>query len=464
MISSQRFFVFRRASVVAAMIGAAATSVLSAQQPTSASLGDPTRLSLGDAARRAAHQANAVLGAEQRAAEALARVTQARAALYPDVSANAVQSGRTFNSVTFGITIPPAPGQAPLFNPEGQVLGPVNTVDLRGRVQTNIFDYSVMQRVRTAQTAANAARADVSSAGDVAALQAADAYVRALQTNAQVQARLADSALAWDLVTIAQSQLEAGVGVALDVTRAQSQLAGVRNQLIAARNDRDRAELDLRRSLNFALDTPLQLTDTLSTVVPEDLALDEPTATARALRDRPDLRAAEEQLRAARQTVTAIRSERLPSLSAFGDDGVVGKSGATRLLPTYTWGVQLSLPVFDGFRREGRIQEQQAVTRELDVRKKDLEQQASLDVRGALVDLRSAREAIGASRERLRLAEQEVDQARQRFRAGVSGNLDVVNAALTLNAARSQYVDVLTSLQLARVALARAEGAVTQLR
>ena len=460
---SQHSFNFRSVAVATVLAIAAASSAV-AQQPAPPSLGEPVRLSLGDAARRAARQSNTVQGAEQRVAEAQARVTQAKAALYPDLSANALQSGRTFNSVTFGITIPPAPGQAPLFNPEGQVLGPVNTVDLRGRVQANLFDYSVWRRVRTAQASADAARADVSTAGDLAAMQAADAYIRVLRTNAQLNARLADSTLARDLVTIAQSQLEAGVGVALDVTRAQSQLAGVRNQLIAARNDRDRAQLDLRRTLNLSLDARVEPTDTLSAVVPEDLALDEPTATARALRDRPDLRAAEEQIRAARQTVSAIRAERLPSVSAFGDDGVVGKAGATRLLPTYTWGLQLSLPVFDGFRREGRIQEQEAVTRELDVRRRDLEQQASIDVRGALLDLASAREAIGASRERLHLAEQEVDQARQRFRAGVAGNADVVNAALSLNAARSQYVDVLTSLQVARVSLARAEGAVTQLR
>ncbi|HZI41199.1 MAG TPA: TolC family protein, partial [Gemmatimonadaceae bacterium] len=263
MKSSQR--IFTRTAVVATVLAIAAASPAVAQQPAPSSLGEPVRLSLGDAARRAAHQGNTVLGAEQRAAEAQARVTQAKAALYPDLTANALQSGRTFNSVTFGITIPPAPGQAPLFNPEGQVLGPVNTVDLRGHVQQNIFDYSVWQRVRTAQTTANAARADVSSAGDLAAMQAADAYVRVLRTNAQLQARLADSTLARDLVTIAQSQLEAGVGVALDVTRAQSQLAGVRNQLILARNDRDRAQLDLRRSLNVPLDTRIELADTLST-------------------------------------------------------------------------------------------------------------------------------------------------------------------------------------------------------
>src|SRR5205823_12987 len=133
------------------------------------------------------------------------------------------------------------------------------------------------------------------------------------------------------------------------VTRAQSQLALVRAQLISARNERDRSHLDLRRSLNLTLDTPVELTDSLSSAVPDDLALDEPTATTRALRDRPDLRAADEQLRAARQTVTAIRAERLPNISAFGDDGVIGKTGSNRLLPTYTYGVQLSLPIFDGF-------------------------------------------------------------------------------------------------------------------
>lgn len=457
--------VLRSTAVGGAAIGLGASPVVAQQPPPSLGQpGQPVRLSLGDAARRAAHQSNNVQGAEQRAAEASARVTQARAALLPELSGNALQSGRTFNSVTFGITLPTAPGQPPLFNPDGQVLGPVNTLDLRGHVQTNIIDYSAVQRMRTAKAQANAAQADVSSAGDLAAAQAANAYVRVLRTNAQLQARLADSALARDLVTIAQSQLEAGVGVALDVTRAESQLAGVRNQLISARNDREKAELDLRRSLNLSLDASVQLTDTLSTDVPEDLALDEAAATARAIRDRPDLRAMDEQIRASRQTVAATRSERLPSLSAFGDDGVIGKSGSTRLLPTYTWGVQVSVPVFDGFRREGRIQEQEAMTRELDVRRKDLEQQAAIDVRSALVDLTSAREAIGASRDRLRLAQQEVDQARQRFRAGVSGNADVVTAALSLNAARSQYIDVLTSLQVARVSLAHSEGAITQLR
>ena len=251
--------------------------------------------------------------------------------------------------------------------------------------------------------------------------------------------------------------------MALDVTRAQSQLATVRAQLIAARNDRDRAGLDLRRALNIGLDTPMELTDSLVNLDTGNLTVDEPAAIARALRDRPDLRAADEQLRASQQSVAAIRSERLPSLSAFGDQGLIGKT-PSHLLPTYTYGVQLSVPIFDGFRREGRVQEQEAASRELDVRRRDLRQQASIEVRGALLDLSSARQQVDAARERLQFAEQEVSQARERFRAGVAGNADVVTAALSLNSARSQYVDALTSLQSSRVTLARAEGVVTQLR
>jgi len=454
----------RRLTSISAVATIALAGAAFAQQPdTTRSSGQPIRLSLGDAARLAAHQSNNVQSAEQRVAEAVARVRQSRAALLPDLSANVLQSGRTFNSVTFGITLPTAPGQPPLFNPNGEVLGPVNTLDLRGHVQANIFDYSVLARMRTAETAVTAARADISSASEQAAGQAAAAYIRVLRGNAQLDARLADSTLARELLSIAQSQLEAGVGVALDVTRAQSQLAGVRAQLISARNERERAQLDLRRALNLTLDAPLELTDSLSSVVPDGLTFDEAAATARALHDRPDLRAAEEQLRAAQQTVSAIRSERLPSLSVFGDDGVIGKD-ASRLLPTYTYGIQLSVPVFDGFRREGRIQEQEATARELDVRHRDLEPQAALDVRGALLDLTAARDQVSATRERLRLAETEVAQARERFRAGVAGNADVVAASLTLNTARSQYVDALTALQQARVSVARAEGAVTQLR
>ena len=71
---------------------------------------------------------------------------------------------------------------------------------------------------------------------------------------------------------------------------------------------------------------------------------------------------------------------------------------------------------------------------------------------------------MDAARERVRLAEQEVSQARDRFSAGVAGNADVITASLTLNASRTQLIDAETAFQNARVALARAEGRAASLQ
>jgi outer membrane protein TolC len=188
----------------------------------------------------------------------------------------------------------------------------------------------------------------------------------------------------------------------------------------------------------------------------------ESAALETALRGRKDLQSLELQAQAARQQASAIRNERLPTVGVFADQGQSQRNGRSSL-PTYDWGVELSLPVFDGFRREGRVEEQVAVARDFEMRERDLRTQVEADVRIAMLDLTSSAQAVSAARERLQLAEQEVAQARERFQAGVSGNADVITASLTLNGARTQYVDELAYLQAARVALARATGTITSL-
>ncbi|HEY4132087.1 MAG TPA: TolC family protein [Gemmatimonadaceae bacterium] len=432
-----------------------------AQQPT-VQPGGVTRLSLGDAARMAAAQTAGVQSAEARVQEARARVNQQKSSLLPQVEADPNWTSHTLNSASFGFNFPAEPGKPPLLAPNGQIIGPVNLWDFRGQVSQTVFNPAARQRVVAARSNVSSATADVAAVAEDAATNAAGIYVRALRSDAALQARLADSSLAADLLNVAHEQLQAGVGVALDVTRAQSQLATSRSQLIAARNDRDRARIDLVRALNLPLDTRLDLTDSLGSVTfPE--AATEAAAVDQAMRSRPDIRAADAQLAAAQQQLEAIRATRLPTVGVFGNDGPTGL-GLNHLLNTYTYGVQLSWPVLEGGRREGQQQEQQAVMRDIDVRRRDLRNQAAADVRSAMLDIASAREQVDAARERQRLAEQEVDQARDRFRAGVSGNADVITASLTLNNARTSVIDALSSYQAARVSLARAEGTVSQIR
>jgi outer membrane protein len=422
----------------------------------------PVVLTLGGAARLAAEKSAAPEAARLRADQAEARVRQSKSAFLPDVSGNVFEGEHTFNSASFGINFAdPATGKF-LFDPNGQVLGPVRTYDIRGTVTQNIYDPSAFARLKAARATSSAYGDEAAAQSQTAAGMAAMVYVRVLRADAQVAARVADSTLSEELLGIARDQVTAGTGIALDVTRAQSQLAANRAQIISARNERDRARLDLHRALGLPLTTTIALADSLPGLPTNGALPSEQEATERAMRTRADLRSADAQIAAAERQIESIKSERLPALSAFVDQGPTSSS-TSHLVSTYDWGIKLSVPMFDGFKREGRIEEQQAAVQELGVRKRDLAEQAAIDVSGALLDLSSAREELAATEEHLRLAEQELAQARDRFRSGVSGNADVITASLSLNAARTQIVDSRAAFQSARVALARAQGTVTDL-
>lgn len=429
--------------------------VLSGQQA-------PISLTLGDAARLAARQSAPAIAADLRTREAEARVTEKRADLFPSLNTSALESGHTLNSATFGFDFPAAPGEKPLLDPAGQIIGPVKTLDLRARVTVPAIDFAARERVQTARVGVLASRAEARAAGDQAAAAAAVAYLRVARADALIKARAADSVLADTLLSIARDQLHAGVGVGLDVTRAQSQISGIHTQLIAARGEAARSRLELIRAIGAPLDasiaiaSPLQRMD-IGTDIPDEAA-----SITLAMSRRADIEAASRQLDAGRQGSRAIKAERLPSVSAFADDGAIGKNGS-HFLNTYMWGVELSFPIFDGFRRQGKLSEQEAVNAGLELRKRELQRQVSVEVRSAILNLETARDQVFGARERLALAQLEYSQAQDRFKAGVASNADVIAASLSLNGARNLEIDALANYQAAKVDLARAEGTATEL-
>lgn len=420
---------------------------------------DTLRVSLGDAARLAAQQNTQVVEARYGVEQARARVTQSRSALLPQVAAYAAQTAHTLNSASFGLDLPTAPGQPPFLDPNGEIIGPVKLTDVRGRLAQTLFDWSTIQRVKSANAAVEAADAQLQAAAQRAGTTAANAYVQAFRAQQLYGSRRADVALAEELVSIAKQQLESGTGVRLDVTRAEAQLATVNAQLVGARNALDRATLALARALNLPPTTVLVLRDSLpaQTAAPD---VEEALRVARA--KRADIRALEAQIKSAELQASAVSAERLPNLSFVGDNGWIGKT-TDHMLRTYDWALQVSVPVFQGFRSRAREQEARAQIGQLQARRQDLEQQFGFDVRAAVLDLTGAHEQVDAAAVRLRLAEQELSDARDRFQSGVAGSADVVTASLRLNDARTAYGDALVAYETARVALATAEGNVTEL-
>src|SRR5216117_3164762 len=354
----------------------------------------PPRLSFADAVRLASGEVPVVALATLRTTEADARVRQARAALLPSLSLGGAWVNRDFNSKSLGIPFPP---QFNLPNP----VPPFDNYDGRVTVTQTLFDWSSVARVRAAGAQADGSRAERGVTVEGAALTAALAYLRAARGQAAVAARQADSALAAELVGLAQAQKAAGVSGAIDVTRARTQLVTAEGLLIVARNQMDRARIDVTRALGLDPATPLTLTDSLApTLGAAEVPAERDAAVTAALAGRPDLGAELARGVAARRSGTAIRAERLPRVGVEADYGVNGLTGPSAL-STRQVALQVTLPILDGFRREARAAEQDAVVRESQVRESDLRWQIAAEVDAALLDLRSAQAQQAVAAEQL---------------------------------------------------------------
>jgi outer membrane protein len=413
----------------------------------------PVRLSFADAVRRAAGSAPAVELAGLRTDEAGFRVRQARAPLLPSLTASAGWVNRSFNKKSLGIEFPSFPGFS-----LPTLIGPFNTYDARLQVTQTLVDFSSLHRVSAARAQATGAAAEGSAVSEASAAGAALAYLRAARATTLVAARQADSAIAAELVTLAQAQRTAGVSAAIDVTRARTELVSALGALVVARNLRDRGRIDLARALGLDPATPLELADTLSAALAvADVPASPDSAAAVALARRPDLAAEAARGDAARRAGAAIAAERLPRIGVEADYGTNGPTVPSSI-GTGQIAVQVTLPILDGFRREGRAAEQDAIARESAVRTRDLRQQIAADVASAFLDLGAAQAQQSIAAERLRLALDELAQARERFKAGVAGNIEVIDAQAALVRARDTDIDARFGAAGARVSLARAVG------
>ncbi|PYO94714.1 MAG: hypothetical protein DMD62_04740 [Gemmatimonadetes bacterium] len=429
------------------LLALASAGSLRAQNPA------PVRLSFADAVRQATGATQAppptVELAGLRTDESRARVKQARSGLLPSLSLAGSWANRDFNPQAQGLNFPGLPS----------IIGPFDAVDGRVQLRQTILDLSNIARVSAAKRQVTASTAEGSATVETSAQAVAVGYARVIRGMAIVAARRADSSLAAELVHLAVAQQQAGVSASIDVTRARVQLAESAGRLVLATSQFGRNRIDFARALGLDASTPIEFTDTLTADLgAADVPLDRDAAVAQAVAARPDLAAELARGAAARSTAKSISAERLPRLELAADVGLSGTQ-PDNVLATNGVSLQVTLPVLDGFRREGRLTEQRAVAEESDVRAKDLRLQVAADVDGALLDIRSAAAQQMIARERLALAAQELSQARQRFQAGVAGNIEVINAQESLVLAREADVDARFAGVTARIALARSVGA-----
>lgn len=409
------------------------------------------RLSLHEAIQASVDNNVTVRLLKERIAAAQSAASTSLGAMLPNVSGFLNGRSQTVNLAAFGLP----PERLSGLGLSRSVTDPFEVYDARASLVQHLFSLSLIQRWRAAKTGIEVATLEAEIAKRDVMATVGLLYMEALRADEAVKARWADIELSQQLLKLAQDRKAAGVATGLDVTREEVQLENTRQRLLVAQNDHESARLNLIRALGIDFDVHLVLTDSLTFV---NVVHEKPdVALATAQENRTELKAQANRQRLASLSHSSVESERVPSLSLNGDYGWIGLK-PDEAYATRTLGLTLSVPIFDGGQREGRISETRSRVRQEAIRMKDVSDQVSLEVRNALLTLESSTQQVGVSHKGLDLAQKELAFARDRFAAGLATNIEVTNAQTSVARARDNVIEALFRFNASRINLARAKG------
>ncbi|MBZ5528162.1 MAG: TolC family protein [Acidobacteriia bacterium] len=419
--------------------------------PPSAPLPAPLRLTLDQAVALALKQNTMGRIAAIEAAEAAQDKDIARAALLPRADLDVNDNARRMNLETgFGQRFPGMPQHA----------GPFQIFNAGASFSAPVLDLTLWRRYQAARNGAEAGRQSALAAREQVTLLVVSQYIGTLRSIANVQASESRVALAQALYDQAADLQKAGVGTSLDALRANVELQNEKQRLILAQAERLLSLFGLSRLLNLDSRQNLVLDDALQFF---DTPQPDPQASiALALAARPEWKALDAQLLAARNLHHAAVEQRLPSLRFEGSWAYSGIS-STRGIPVYNYQASLTLPLFAGGRIHAEAVRAGLEVEKFEQRQADLRFQIALEVDTALVALTASRSEVEVANLGVKLANEEVQQARDRFQAGVAGNIEVISAQDALARASDNQIGALYRFNQSRADFARATGQMEKL-
>ena len=439
----------KRRDVMAMIFVILLLSGVSAQAQPGGSVPDPLpelRLSLREAMEAAVDNNPNVRLLKERIETARAASKTQLGAFLPNLSTNVRQTRQNIFLGTIGL--------APVRT------DPFSIFDARANVSQSLFSLSLIQRWRASREALKVAELESETTKFDTMSAVGLLYIETLKAEATVNTRNANMRLFEELLELARSRRGGGMGTGLDTARLEAQLENERQQMAAARYEVERLKVNILHGLGFAFDVRLTLTDALKLEVLEPPTIDE--AVTVAMNQRMEVKAQQQRIKTASLTLNSTETERIPSLAAQGDYGLIGNR-MHNTLDTYNIGLFLTVPLFDGA-REGRISESRSQVNQETIRMRVVSNQVVLDVREALVTLSSAKEQLAISQVGLQAAMKELALAKERFTVLTAGsNFEVTNALYSLSRARDNTVDAMFRLNGARVNLARALGELDKL-
>lgn len=334
-------------------------------------------------------------------------------------------------------------------------VGPFSYFDARAAVTQTLFDWKSINATRAAGENVKSADHTLLDAHDLVVLAVGYVYFQAIADEARIETDEAQVQTAQALFDQASDQVNAGTAADIEALRSKVELQTRQQQLIQARNDFAIQKIAVTRAIGLPPGQDFELTDKSPYQPIENMSIDE--ALKRAYGSRSDYLAAMNDVRAAELSHKAAVAGYFPSLSFNADYGTGGShpSDATRV---YDVRGTLSIPIFTGNSVHGDIEQADARLEQSRERLDNLRAQIEADVRTALLNLQSSAEQVVVAKSNIDLADQTLAQSRDRFTAGVTDTVEVVQSQQAVASAHEQYISSLYSYNFAKISLIRALG------
>jgi outer membrane protein TolC len=433
---------------------------------------DTLPLTLDQAVTRALDDSEEIGAARATLAQAEAQVTQATAGALPQLSSNLVYT-RAIKTIFDEAAAPPPVSDTlipPAFDldkpPEERfdLLSQLLAQDFIGslfqglpfgRKNTYIATFSLTQplyvggkvgaALNVARHFRSAARSQLEEAEAEIVLQVRGAYLTAALAQRLYRIAVESRRVAREHLEQVESFFQAGTASEFDLLRARVDLENRDPVVIQAENGATLALLELKRLVNIPAHRPVRLTTAMEPTITD---VDE-SRLRRAILERPALSAAKEAVAMRKEAVKIARGDRLPSVALQGTMGFQGfpdnalPPGFDQWRKDWSVALTLSVPIFDGFRTRGQVDQAKAELNVARLEESQLREALELELEAALAEYRNVRAQIRARRQTVVLAERTLELADARFANGLSTQLEVSDAALLLDQARVNEVQAL---------------------
>jgi outer membrane protein TolC len=335
------------------------------------------------------------------------------------------------------------------------VIGPFNYIDLRAHLSQSVFDLAAINNYRAASDVANANRYSAQDARELIVLAVGGAYLQTIAAKARMASEEAQLGSANAVYQQSVQQFTQGLIAKVDADRNEVQALTHQQRLLSLKNDLAKQKINLARMIGLPANDQYDVSDEVPYAPSAPVTVD--AALAQAMQQRADLKAAEAQMRAAERSHAAARAERYPSLGVTADYGGIGVN-TNQLQTTYTASASLKIPIWQGGRAEGDIQQADAALDQRRAEYEDLKGQIESDVRSAYLDLQAAASQVEVAQKNVEVNKEALELTRQKVEVGVIDNVTYVQAQEEVTNAEFDYINGVFAYNVAKLSLARAMG------